>query len=1351
MASSREEVEIRVLGELAVFRRGKPVELPASKKTRALLAYLVLTGRTHLRTTLCDLLWAGPDDPRAALRWSLSKLKSAIGAGDPFTASRDHLGIEPSRVSVDLARVRDAVGSPSSASREVLEDAAKRFRGELLEGLDLADAYRFHEWCLGEREAARRLRSAILAELVVRLANEPAAALAYARTRVAIDPLDESVHADVVRLLVELGDRQQADAHVESCTRMFERELGRPPSAALLRARVRAPRPSSPELVPAPARPAPVAASPLIGRGRERARIEGAVATCATGGTDAVLVFVGEPGIGKSRLLDETARLALERGGFVLRGRAHEAEMVRPYGPWIDALRSISLDAVEPEHRAMLTALVPELGGSGEVGDRQRLFDALARALGDLARSGPLAVLLDGLQWFDEASVALLHYVAREPRPGMLFACTARRAELADNLHALKLLRGLARERRSAELSIQPLEAGDAEALARSIGGSIDVSGVFAETAGNPLFVIELARALARGASPTSESLAQLIDDRLERIGGSAREILPWAAALGRSFDLDTLGRASGVAAGALIGAVAELETHGILRESASGRDYDFAHDLVRNGAYRQLSEPRRRMVHRQIALALGDPAAQGGAPGASVAHHAALAGARALAGERALAARACAAAEYSHGVFANDDAARLALMGLQHVRDLPHAERVELELSLLRMCVLSGRFHGRDAEIEAELARASEEARTLGLAGAAARGFHVLSILQHDRGDYELASRSTVAAAESVQRADAVTRARQTFDTARCLAHLGREMARADALLAEALALGAEGSLDATITEWPKGLLACWKGDYETGEAALRRAALAARADNDHWVECDVGLRLAMSAFERGAFDVAKVVASEIEAVSGKLGEGAEGPSARAIHVLARLGAEEDVAGELAEVIASLRRIDAKGMLAYTLVCAAELAVERGNLAFAEDAAKEAAEPRAAQGHRGPRADRARRDRPCSLGRRARGRRDRGGAFDRGGTARAQRAHGGQALSHRFKSLKALSISVRTRSPKIVCHQARPPRVVSPTAVPNGARRTRMPLQTHSNLVSPEAKALPLKAAKLAVDAGLGLAEVVLEQRFSNPHAEPLHVTYSLPLPHDAAVSRFRFRVGDRVIEGTIETRDKARERYEEAIATGHTAALLEQDRASLFTQEIGNVPPGAEIVCEVGIDQKLVWSEGGFEWRFPLAAAPRYLGAEGRTPDAGKVSFDVAEALSVRASMTMSIRDPLGVRSPESPSHPLRRREVAPAQRSCADGEWGPVESHSTGRGGAQPPRESELSQGPARLRGRARVGQRRAARSRHRRSLADRRHQGGRERGDGRALRRAQRGARAPHDRAAGEGLHAGSGEP
>jgi Ca-activated chloride channel family protein len=102
---------------------------------------------------------------------------------------------------------------------------------------------------------------------------------------------------------------------------------------------------------------------------------------------------------------------------------------------------------------------------------------------------------------------------------------------------------------------------------------------------------------------------------------------------------------------------------------------------------------------------------------------------------------------------------------------------------------------------------------------------------------------------------------------------------------------------------------------------------------------------------------------------------------------------------------------------------------------------------------------------------------------------------------------------------------------------------------------------------------------------------------------------------------------------------------AILEQERTSLFTQEIGNVPPGATVVCEIEIDQRLRWlDEGSWEWRFPLAAAPRYLGQAGRVADAGKVLFGVAEQIGARASLTLSVRDALVTgRSPESPSHPV------------------------------------------------------------------------------------------------------------
>jgi Ca-activated chloride channel family protein len=199
--------------------------------------------------------------------------------------------------------------------------------------------------------------------------------------------------------------------------------------------------------------------------------------------------------------------------------------------------------------------------------------------------------------------------------------------------------------------------------------------------------------------------------------------------------------------------------------------------------------------------------------------------------------------------------------------------------------------------------------------------------------------------------------------------------------------------------------------------------------------------------------------------------------------------------------------------------------------------------------------------------------------------------------------------------------------------------------------LVTADGRTLPLRGATLKADARGGVARVVLEQRFENVYDEPLHVTYLMPLPADGAVSGYAFTLGARRVVGEVDKKQRARERFEQAILDGRTAGLVDQERSSLFTQELGNVPPKETIVAELTLDQRLTWlDEGAWEWRFPTVVGPRYQGAPGRVVDAARTEVAVNDGpLPVRIALTLTVRDaiPEG-RKPESPLHKLAARSI-------------------------------------------------------------------------------------------------------
>jgi DNA-binding SARP family transcriptional activator len=937
-------LRIEVLGPLQVQRDGAPAALPPSKKTRALLGYLTLDPRPHRRERLCELLWPGPDDPRGALRWSLSRMRSILGdaGGVVLETDRDSVRIRTDRVEVDLGVVRAGLGGrPGTASVESLQAAAAAWRGEVLEGLDLPDCFAFHTWLVAVREEVRGLRVAVLEALLASSPGVPGDMLRYARALVAVDPLNGAGHVAVIRLLGALGRAREALAHYESCRRLFAAELGaRPPDAVEEVRRTLGVVPGPPVAVAGAAVAAPAARPagsrppeiPFVGRTSERRRCAERIEAARRGEPGPVLLVAGEPGIGKTRMLRELADTTEAAGGRVLAGRAFEAESGIPYGTWPAALTTLHADQSE-EVRAPAG-----VAATSPAGDRQRLFATVVHRLAELSATRPLLVVLDDVQWCDEASAALLHYVARAFAGPcrVVLACGVRPGELPDNPDAQRVLRALARERRLEHLELGPLSAVDAAALAHAVDPALDAARLAREARGNPLFVLEGARALSGGGNLT-HTLEGLLAEQLARIEGAAAALLPWAAALGHGLTGDLLGRAAGLSPSELLDGLGVLERRGVLQ--AAGSRYEFGHDLIRQAAYDQLSSPRRAAIHGHLARTLSAMEGAFGPLAAELARHASLGG------DHGLAARAClAAAERCLRLFAPGEAFEMAGLGLEHARRLEGARRVRLEIGLLKLRVLGAPPGRRRSGLEGELQAAIDEAGRLGLQAEASAGLSALSILHQEEGDFARAKEDSLRAAEAGRTADPATSAGQLANTARCLAQIERDVPRARLLAAEAETLAARVGVDLPELSWALGLLRRWDGRSAEAAPLLERAAARFRRDEDRRRECMCLATLAALDLEEGRTDAALQRCAALRPLAERLHEaGDEGPLAAALGALSGFAAGEGTADHMDIALARLAALDSKAHLAHALNLAAELRLSRGEHVDATSLAEQA------------------------------------------------------------------------------------------------------------------------------------------------------------------------------------------------------------------------------------------------------------------------------------------------------------------------------------------------------------------------------------------------------------------------
>ncbi|GAA2719080.1 AfsR/SARP family transcriptional regulator [Cellulomonas aerilata] len=725
-------VELRLLGTTQALRDGVPVDLGGPRPTELLALLAAADGRVVPAGALAEQLWRGDPPPTAptTLQGHVARLRRRL---EPGTPARDAAVVVSRgggyalvlpRHAVDVHRLEDRL---RDALADLATGAAPEVAGRLRDVLtqwsgrpfaDVADVPAV-EPLVARLEELRLLAVEELAQVVLATGDGPALVpdlLAVA----AEHPLRERTQALLARALHQGGRQGDALAVLRATRERLADELGVDPSPDLRdleRALLRqdpALRPrTSGARTPAADDPgrrdreddvggnADLPADGFVGRAAELSALDSAWRHAAAGATTAVVV-TGEPGIGKTRLVDA---FAARRGLGVRWGRCSQVGGAPPYWPWQQVLGGL-----------------PPLEG-GDAGGRFAVGVEITRRLAARAADGPLLVALDDLQWADPDSLRVLEIVLTELRDAPVLLALTCREEATGDPAVGGVLALAARRPGARRLLLGGLDEAEVGQLSAVVTGrtpdAADARDLARRSAGHPFFVAELAALagttpeVARSASGTPQARAvvpagvrDVLRLRLRALPADARAVLEAVAVAG-----DT---AVGIVAGALgepaasVGTAASAAVRaGLLVEPAPGRLRP-AHDLVRDVTLGELDPGRRAALHRGLADALGAGAAAATSAAAIAVHRSEAA----LGAVDADAARACLRAAQEALDRAGDaDAADLAARGLRHVpgADLP----LVADLDLTRGRAL--RRLGLLEDSSAALASAADAARAAG------------------------------------------------------------------------------------------------------------------------------------------------------------------------------------------------------------------------------------------------------------------------------------------------------------------------------------------------------------------------------------------------------------------------------------------------------------------------------------------------------------------------------------------------------------------------------------------------------------------------------------------------------------
>jgi DNA-binding SARP family transcriptional activator len=527
--SQRSHFDVLLLGPFTLFRDGMPVETTAwQRKVHSLLRILATSPeRRRTKDELLELLWpeTSSESGYRNLRVVLHMLRRGLAGDPPAVLSESGcIGLNPAHDwDIDLERFQELASLPSPDT-ETLERALGFYRGEPL-GDD-----RYEDWAIAVRDRTHRLWRDVCLRLgrKHREAATPESALVWLDRLLASDPLDEEALREMMQTLGLLDRRTEALRRYQHFAHRLKQELDLAPgqeTQAIVASLKDAAAPASPEKSEPhasveSARPVPViprfeapADGRLYGREGELGRILWTLPPLHALAPRMVMVE-GAEGIGKTRLLGEVATRARRANLLTLAGSAYEHEGLIRYGPIRDALAdyveaqpdNVLRDQLGP-FMGDLIRMLPELRfrfpqtRADEIlpgeDHRLRLFLAVSRALDRIARDAPFVLLLDDLQWADEETLYMLHFLVRQSSHNLMLIVGSYRSGGAHETPAISALsRDLEEAGWSTYVRLGPLEANELgqmlEERVRGRCGEGLVADLHAHSSGNPLQALRL-------------------------------------------------------------------------------------------------------------------------------------------------------------------------------------------------------------------------------------------------------------------------------------------------------------------------------------------------------------------------------------------------------------------------------------------------------------------------------------------------------------------------------------------------------------------------------------------------------------------------------------------------------------------------------------------------------------------------------------------------------------------------------------------------------------------------------------------------------------------------------------------